>query len=217
MTKQGKPVLARRLLLFFVATVVAIAAGYWASDSLFSRQTDLSGLHGTRFPEPRALQPFTLTDQTGQVFGNKQLLGKWSFVFFGYTHCPDVCPTTLSVLNSVANHLGNDAPAVQYIFVSVDPERDTPELLGQYVASFNGGFIGVTGTAAQLKKLTHQLGVFYKRVPDEKTTGDYAINHTASVLLFDPDGRFHAIFSAPLEATELAGDLRRLDKAYRHP
>lgn len=215
MTKQDKPFPARRLLPFIVATVVAMAAGFWVSDSIFNRQADLTGLHGTRFSEPRPLQPFTLTDHTGNSFGIEQLMGKWSFVFFGYTHCPDVCPTTMSVLNSVANRLGNSAPAVQYIFVSVDPERDTPAQLGEFVTWFNGDFIGVTGTDQELEKLTRQLGVVYMRIADEKQAGGYTVDHTASVLLFDPDGRFHAVFSAPLNAAELAEDLLRLAKAYR--
>jgi protein SCO1/2 len=215
MTKQGKPFPARRLLPFIVATVVAVAAGYWVSDSIFNRQVDLAGLHGTRFAEPRPLQPFTLTDHTGNAFGIEQLKGKWSFVFFGYTHCPDVCPTTLSVLNSVATRLGDSAPAVQYIFVSVDPERDTPAQLGQFVTWFNGDFIGVTGTDEELENLTRQLGVVYMRIADEQQAGGYTVDHTASVLLFDPDGRFHAVFSAPLNAAELAEDLLRLAKAYR--
>jgi protein SCO1/2 len=215
MTKQDNPAPARRLLLFIVVTVVALAAGFWVSDSLFNRQTDLAGLHGTRFSEPRALSPFVLTDHNGNSFGIEQLTGKWSFVFFGYTHCPDVCPTTMSVLNSVARRLGNDTPAVQYIFVSVDPERDTPGQLGQFVTWFNGDFIGITGTDQELENLTRQLGVVYMRIPDEKEAGSYSVDHTASVLLFDPDGRFHAIFSAPLDAAELAEDLTRLAKAYR--
>ena len=215
MTKPGKSFPAGRLLLFIVATVVAMAAGFWVADSFFNRQADLAGLHGTRFSEPRPLQPFTLSDHTGKPFGIEQLMGKWSFVFFGYTHCPDVCPTTMSVLNSVANRLGDSAPAVQYIFVSVDPERDTPGQLGQFVTWFNGDFVGVTGTDQELENLTRQLGVVYMRIPDEKQAGGYTVDHTASVLLFDPDGRFHAVFSAPLNAAELADDLLRLAKAYR--
>jgi len=215
MTKPGTITLARRLLPFIVATVVAVAAGLWVSDRYFNRQADLADLHGTRFSEPRALQPFTLTDYKGRPFGTEQLKGKWSFVFFGYTNCPDVCPTTMSVLKSVASRLDNKVPGVQYVFVSVDPERDTPEQLGQFVTWFNGDFIGVTGTGQELEKLTRQLGVIYMRVPDEKSPGSYTIDHSASVLLFDPDARFHAIFSAPLKAADLAEDLTRLANAYR--
>lgn len=215
MTKPGKPAFARRLLMFIVASLVAMVAGVWVSGNFFNLQPDQTELHGTRFSEPRALQPFTLTDHTGKSFGIEQLIDKWSFVFFGYTYCPDVCPTTMSVLNSVANRLGDNAPAVQYIFVSVDPERDTPEQLGQFVTWFNGDFIGVTGTDPELENLTRQLGVVYMRIPDGKESGTYTVDHTASVLLFDPDGKFHAIFSAPLNAAELAEDLMRLARAYR--
>lgn len=215
MTNQGKPFSARHLLLFVIVTVAAVGAGAWVSNSFFERQPDLSGLHGTRFSEPRGLQPFTLTDHTGKPFGIEQLTGKWSFVFFGYTHCPDVCPTTMSVLNSVAGRLGDNAPATQYIFVSVDPERDTPEQLAKFVTWFNGDFIGVTGTEQELENLTRQLGVVYMKIPDEKQAGSYMVDHTASVLLFDPAGRFHAIFSAPLKAAELAEDIVLLAGNYR--
>jgi protein SCO1/2 len=198
-----------------IAAVVALALGYWLSGILFVERTELTGLHATRFSEPRALRPFRLSDHTGAAFGPEQLADKWSLVFFGYTHCPDVCPTTMSTLNSVAGRLGDRAGPVQFVFVSVDPERDTPERLQQYVTWFNGDFIGVTGPPEDLEALTRQLGVVYMRIPNAEEPDNYTVDHTASVLLFDPDARFHAIFSSPLEAAKIADDLVRIAGAYR--
>lgn len=205
---------AKLLLPLMIASIIALTAGWWLSTYLFDNVADLEDLHGLRFSEPRALTPFALTDHHGAEFGVDRLKDKWSYMFFGYTHCPDVCPTTMSVLNSVASRLANSKIPVQYIFVSIDPDRDTPEQLGQFVSYFNGEFLGVTGTEQGLESLTRQLGVAYMRVPGEKDTENYLMDHTASVLLFDPDGRFHANYSPPLDPAGISEDLPRLVKAY---
>jgi protein SCO1/2 len=215
MTDSQKPSRLRLVLIFSVVTCLSLAAGYWVSDRLFDRQTQLIGLQATRFTEPRGIQPFDLVDHTGKAFRNKDLEGRWSFVFFGYTHCPDVCPTTLSVLNSVARLLENAPEVSRFVFISVDPERDTPETLGRYVSYFNGDFIGATGTPDEINKLTQQLGVIYMRVTENEESENYLVDHTASVLLFDPDGRFHALFSPPLKAADIADDFSRISQAYR--
>ena len=195
-----------------LAAVLALATGYWVSDYLLGRPSDLSGLRATVFSTPRALQPFTLVDHTGKNFDNRALEGRWSFVFFGYTHCPDVCPTTLSVLNSVARKLEADKDRVQFVFISIDPGRDTPEQLGQFVSYFNGAFIGATGSENSINALTRQLGVIYARVAENSGSDTYVMDHSASVLLFDPAGRFHAVFTPPLDATEMANDFILISK-----
>lgn len=205
----------RQLLLFAVVSIIALLAGYWVAEAWLDRTPDLTGLHGTRFSEPRTLQAFELVDHTGKPFTNEDLAGHWTFVFFGYTHCPDVCPTTLSVLNSVAHRLKAAGREAHFVFVSIDPERDSPERLAQYVAYFNGDFVGVTGSEQALADLTRQLGVVYMRVDSETSPDDYLVEHTASVLLFDPDGRLHAIFSAPLDAAEIDADFAMLTQAWR--
>jgi len=142
------------------------------------------------------------------------LQGVWSFLFFGYTHCPDVCPTTLSVLNSVAQKLGSDARDVRFVFISVDPERDTPETLARFVSYFNGDFIGVTGEPGAIERLTKQLGVLYMRVASSDNPGSYLMDHTASVFLVDPDGRYHAVFSPPITAEKIVTDFARIRADY---
>lgn len=215
MTDPRKSSRLRLVLLFAIVTALSLAAGYWVSDRFFNTHPQLTGLHATRFAQPRAIQPFELVDDTGKAFRNEDLQGRWSFVFFGYTHCPDVCPTTLSVLNSVARMLEESPQAPRFVFISVDPGRDTPETLGRYVSYFNGDFIGATGTPEEINKLTQQLGVIYMRVADNGDSENYLVDHTASVLLFDPDGRFHALFSPPLKAADMAEDFRRMAQAYR--
>jgi protein SCO1/2 len=136
-------------------------------------------------------------------------------MFFGYTYCPDVCPTTLSVLNSVAQRLQDLDVDVRFIMVTVDPERDTPERLAEFVTYFNGDFIGVTGTDEGLEQLTRQLGILHVRVQPEPGSEGYLMDHTAAVFLFDPDGRYHAVFSPPLSAEKIAGDFRKMLQAYQ--
>jgi protein SCO1 len=197
-----------------LAAIIALAAGYWLSDYLLGRTPDLSGLHATVLSQPRDVQPFTLVDHTGKRFDNRALLGHWSFVFFGYTHCPDVCPTTLSVLNSVARKLEGLENQPRFVFISIDPERDTPEKLGQFLSYFNGTFIGATGTDDAINALTRQLGVIYARVEEKPGTDNYLMDHSASVLLFDPAGRFHAVFTPPLDATGIASDFIIISDSY---
>ncbi len=198
-----------------LAAVLALATGYWVSDYLLGKPPDLSGLHATVISQPRDVQPFTLVDHTGKNFDNRSLQGRWSFIFFGYSHCPDVCPTTLSVLNSVARKLENRKDQIQFVFISVDPGRDTPEKLGQFVSYFNGSFIGVTGSDDAISALTRHLGVIYARVAENSVTDNYLMDHSASVLLFDPAGRFHAVFTPPLDAADMANDFIFISKSYR--
>jgi protein SCO1/2 len=217
-TKGKSPAILRIAAL--LSAVLALAGGYWLAEWLLGKPPDLSGLHATVFRQPRAIEPFTLIDHTGKRFDNRSLQGRWSFVFFGYTHCPDVCPTTLSVLNSVARKLETEKDRIQYVFVSIDPGRDTPEQLGQFVSYFNGSFLGATGSEDTLNALTRQLGVIYARVaakPEAQNAAadDYLVDHSASVLLFDPAGRYHAVFTPPLDAASMAHDFEAISDAYK--
>ena len=162
-------------------------------------------------PEPRVIADFALVDDEGAPFSLGNLRGHWSLMFFGYTHCPDVCPSTLYDLKLVHERLeqltGDDAPGHQVLFVSVDPERDTPEQLGQYVNYFHPDFIGVTGPQEQLAPLTMQLGIAYRIEDHEADSSQYNVDHSVSVLLMDPQGRLHGVFPAPHDADKMAGEL----------
>ena len=202
------------MLAGVIIMVLATAAGIWAARAVLDNKMAVDDLAATRFPVAREIAPFELIDHNNAAFDNNALKQRWSFLFFGYTHCPDVCPTTLSVLNSVANRLQDLDEEIRFVFVSIDPERDTPELLARYVSYFNGDFIGVTGSPEALEQLTKPLGIFSARM-EADGAGNYLVDHTASVLLFDPDGRFHAVFSAPLSAGKISDDFRKMLKAYQ--
>lgn len=169
-------------------------------------------------PEARTLQSFSLTDIRQQAFDLSRLKGKWSFLFFGYTHCPDICPTTLSTLRMVAKNL-QQTPAyyqnTQFVFVSVDPKRDSLEHLKQYVGYFHPDFLGATGKKEQIDTLARQVGAVY--MFDGDTSGDdYIVNHSATIVLVDPEGRWVARFNPPHKAGEMADEFRRLRDYYKH-
>lgn len=171
---------------------------------------------GTLLPSAKAIADFQLTDQHGKPFTRNNLVGKWSFAFFGYTHCPDVCPTSLSMLAQVMKKLeqnDNLDTKPQVVFVSVDPERDTPELLAQYLPYFNPDFIGVTGDPQQLLLLTRQLGIMYGKAPGDDAD-DYLVDHSASIILFDPDGNFLALFGMPHDPDLIAQEFVAIKNYY---
>ena len=170
---------------------------------------------GTLLPDGKPIGDFQLTDHRGQPFTLNNLKGNWTFAFFGYTHCPDVCPTTLSLLNSVAQRLQPSGENVRFVMVTVDPERDTPEKLGKFVTYFNGDFTGVSGDEAALQGLTKQLGIMYMRVNEETNPASYLVDHSAGVFLFDPDGRYHAVFTPPLTVDAIATDFLAMARDFR--
>lgn len=205
----------KRILIAIIVAALAMAAGIWAARAVLEHNSVQDELDATRFPEAREIASFSLIDHNNAVFDNSVLKDRWSFIFFGYTHCPDVCPTTLSVLNSVARKLGDLDEDIRFVFLSVDPERDTPEQLAQFVSYFNADFIGVTGTPEGIEQITRQLGVLHIRAQPEEGASGYLVDHSASVFLFDPDGRYHAVFSPPLSADTIAGDFRKMLQAYQ--
>jgi protein SCO1/2 len=162
-------------------------------------------------PEPRVIADFALVDDAGAPFSLDNLRGQWSLIFFGYTHCPDVCPSTLYDLKLVHEKLeqlsGDTETNHQVLFASVDPERDTPEQLKKYVDYFHPDFIGVTGPQEQLAPLTMQLGIAYRIEEHEAGATQYNVDHSVSILLMDPQGRLHGVFPAPHDADKMAGEL----------
>ena len=170
---------------------------------------------GTLLPAARTLEPFTLIDQHNQPFTQDSLPGQWSFAFFGYTHCPDVCPTALGKLKRVQTLLkaAGVTPLPRVLFVSLDPERDTPEVLAGYVSAFHPTFVGLTGKDKVLKPLTRQLGIQYDRAPGGSDT-DYQINHSAAIFLFNPQGRYQALFGAPQDPEKIAADFTAICNWY---
>jgi protein SCO1/2 len=159
------------------------------------------------------LPAFVLQGPKGD-FSNADLQGRWSFLFFGYTQCPDICPTALTLMREVKAALAvkaaaPPAPTFQVVFVSVDPRRDTGELLGEYMAAFDPSFTGLRGDDAALAPLTRNLGVYYQR-NDGTDTKRYTVDHSAAIYLIDPQGRLRAVFSPPQEASKLAANYQRI-------
>jgi protein SCO1/2 len=204
----------RPILKGLIIAILATAAGVWSARLVLHKPMPEDELSATRFPVSRDVPPFELLDHNNRVFDNAALEQRWSFVFFGYTYCPDVCPTTLSVLNSIAQRLQDVDADIRFVMVTVDPERDTPERLAEFVTYFNGDFLGVTGSDQALEQLTRPLGILYQRVQPEAGSESYLVDHTAAVFLFDPDGRYHAVFSPPLSAEKIAGDFRTMLQDY---
>jgi protein SCO1/2 len=152
--------------------------------------------------------PFTLVGVDGQPFASSRLNGKPAAIFFGFTHCPDVCPTTLSRLTKLRRELGQGDDAVSIIFISVDPERDTPAELKSYLSLFETPIVGLTGTTAQIEQVKKQYGIYSRKVP--QPGGSYSVDHTAAVILTDRNGQFVATLS-PEEGDGVAlAKLKRL-------
>jgi len=160
-------------------------------------------------PQPSLIGgPFSLTDQNGARVDERILKGKWSAVFFGYTFCPDTCPTTLTALARAMDGLGPRARRLQVVFISVDPARDTPAQLKSYLSSpaFPKGAIGLTGSAAQVAAAARAWRVYYRKVG---SGADYSMDHTAIVYLMDPQGRFSQPLDTAAPPAKLAGQLSR--------
>lgn len=196
-------------LMMTTVALAAMLAGVWLAASggeNDSRAMVLPDRVMTLFPEPKPLSAFALTDHQNRVFDLSRLKGKWSFLFFGFTHCPDVCPTTLAILARARDNIAKstvDADDVQFVLVSVDPNRDTAGKLGQYVTYFHTTFLGVTGNNAQIGNLAGQLGAAYQ-VAITPGMENYPVYHTTTVFLVDPRARYHAMFTPPLDAETIS-------------
>jgi protein SCO1 len=166
----------------------------------------LGGVRGV--PAPAAIGgPFQLTDQSGTTVTDKSLQGRPSLIFFGFTHCPDVCPTSLFEISEVLRAMGKDADRVNAYFVSVDPERDSKEAMKDYLSSFDPHLKGLTGNPEAIAKMLTAYRVYAKKVPLKD--GDYTMDHTALTYLMDRDGKFVAPFNLNRTPEEAAADLKR--------
>ncbi len=188
-----------RLLLCGFALVAALAACDAGSQRFNS--VDVTGAEFAR--------EFSLTDHAGARRTLADYRGKLVVVFFGFTQCPDVCPTTLSDMAEVKKRLGKDGDAVQVIFITVDPERDTPQLLAQYVPGFDPTFVGLRGSPEETAAVAKEFKVFYQKVPG-RTETSYTIDHTAGSYVFDRDGRIRLFVRHATDVDSLVADLKRL-------
>jgi len=165
---------------------------------------------------PRPLNEFQLVDSDERPFTARNLVNHWTFIVFGFTYCPDICPSTLAVLTEFREALTReftDAQDVNIILVTVDPERDTPAILKQYVQHFDPHFMGLSGTDAQIRSLANQLGAFYE-ITNRNASEGYTVSHSASLYLIDPQARHYATYVAPLEAASIAQRLKVFKQLY---
>ena len=181
---------------FAASLVLGLLIMFWAMGGV------------SKVAQPAAIGgPFQLTDQNGNAVTDKSLKGKPTLIFFGYTHCPDVCPTSLFEISEVLRAMGRDADKVNAIFISVDPERDTPAAMKDYLSSFDPHLEGLSGDPAETAKVITSYRVYAKKVPTKD--GDYTMDHTALIYLMDRDGRFVSPFNLKRTPEEAATDLKR--------
>jgi protein SCO1 len=157
--------------------------------------------------------PFTLTDQDGKPFDSRRLAGRYAIYYFGYTFCPDVCPMDMQVLGKALRTLDTQDPAlaarIQPIFVTIDPARDTPSVVKQFVTAFHPRLIGLTGSEAQVDAVAKQFAVYYKRQPPQPGADGYLVDHMRSAYLFGPDGKPIALLPVDQTADAVIADIRR--------
>ena len=194
-----------RHIFIAAVAIVAIAMGAWLSFQAASPPAEPRA--ATLLPGANELPDFSLLDHTGAEIGPEVFSGQWDLVFFGFTHCPDICPLTLQILSAAREQLAADGfePLPRIVLVSVDPERDTPENTAQYVGYFGTDNLGITGSLEEIRKLTKALGIFFDK--SEREDGSYSVDHSAAVLVFDPDGQFRALFGTPHEVENYVHDI----------
>lgn len=197
-----------------------MVGGVFAARFLLTPHTPDSSqpadIQGTYLQDAKPITGFHLLDYNHKPFDASRFKGKWTFLFFGYTNCPDVCPTTLLMLKSVWAKLptaAKAAPQPQIVFVSVDPDRDTLDKLKSYVTYYQPDFLGVTGQADQIDKLTNQVGVLYGFDDDPDGKG-YTVKHSAQIILVDPTGKMRAVFSPPHKVDAIVNSFVRIRNFY---
>ena len=188
------------ILLLIVASVVGLIVHKVTKPRILD-QMELRAQDAILFDTPRRFSDFQLTDDHGEPFTREDLQGKWSLLFFGFTHCPDICPLTLLDLSRLLPTLPKEiAEDTQVILVSLDPARDTPEVLNEYVAAFNKDFIGVTGEFLTLRRFANELNVAFAKV----TQGEvYTVDHSGNIVLINPMGDYHGFFKPPFSVDKL--------------
>ncbi|WP_058505164.1 SCO family protein [Legionella nautarum] len=194
---------------------VALIAGLFVSQHLpFKKKIDPNNFHGTLLEKPREVNQFSLTGIDNQVFNNASLQGQWTIIFFGFTNCGYVCPTTMTKLNKMYRLLEEKQvkPLPKIVMISIDPERDNLDKLNHYVKAFNPDFYGARGDDEMIKQMTREMGIAYAKVtaPNAQDSESYDMQHSAALMLFNPQGELMAFFTTPHRADLLAKDYQLL-------
>jgi protein SCO1/2 len=208
----SKSATSTRIVVFGLAFTMLLAG---LATALVKSRHVVEYDYATVLQPPAKLVPFALLDQASNSFTAVDFKDHWNLVFFGFTHCPDVCPTTLAQLAIASKRLqqanGKDLN-LRIVLVSVDPERDTPEVIAPYVAHFGDNVIGLTGSLEETAKLATSLGAFYQKVALGED--QYSMDHSAAVVVVNPRGEFQALFNAPLQLDALVTDMQNLIRAW---
>jgi cytochrome oxidase Cu insertion factor (SCO1/SenC/PrrC family) len=204
MTPRLLAIAAASLLTGVVAGLVLFPT---AGQRLFGSGADGAG--GKVMGQALVGGPFSLTDQNGRRVTDKDFLGRPMLVFFGFTFCPDICPSGLQVIAAALDQLGPKGEAIVPVFVTIDPERDTPAQLKSYLASFHPRLVGLSGTSVEINDVAKKYRVYFKKVKDEKSSADYTMDHSTIMYLMDAKGQFVAHFSHATSADKLSEGLRK--------
>ncbi|WP_226663910.1 SCO family protein [Microbulbifer aggregans] len=209
--KRGIAVTVAVMVLF----MIAVLAGFVnkMGQPRIITEAELRANGAIKLERPRILDQFDLIADSGGPYSTEQLAGQWTLIFFGFTHCPDVCPTTLATLNRFYETLDESTrKETNVLLVSVDPQRDKPEQLHEYVRYFNPEFAAVTGEFINLKRFANQLNVPFNKVPLED--GEYTVDHGSQVVLINPRGHYHGFFKAPLDPAKMKLTFRSIRATY---
>jgi len=192
------------ILILFIAAVLAAAIGIWmgkqtSSDSSVNIKPD--SIQGAIYPKAKEIKSFNLINHRSENITKENFKNHWSMIFVGYTHCPDICPTTMTVMTQVSEFMQKQQiKPPEIVFLSIDPERDTADILNSYVTYFNKDFIGLTGEVGEIKQLSAQLNAVFRKAPGLSgniTDKDYLMDHSSALMLMNPDGNLQSILTAP--------------------
>ncbi|MBW4964128.1 SCO family protein [Sulfitobacter sp. CW3] len=188
-------------------SAVVIAAA--ATAALWMTERNQGPVAARVDPEAeRFAADFELTDHNGMIQADEDFRGRWMLVFFGFTNCPDVCPLGLATIAQVMDDLDAEGAAVQPLFITVDPERDTPSALADYVPQFGPGILGLSGSTEQIERTAETFNIYYQKIEEASSPDGYTMGHTSSFLLFDPEGEFVRIYEYDQAPAVIVSDLR---------
>lgn len=215
--------MSKRTLPLLIIAVLAAAGGLWSAQGLFGPMTPASATAPlpavtsmTLMSTPRELPAFSLQQSDGTALTGEELHGHWTVVFIGFTHCPDICPTTLAELNGAQKQWAAlpEATRPRVLFVSADPERDTPKITGDYAHAFNRDSLAATAPLPQLEAFTRSLSLVFMKAPGPSgDAADYTIDHSAALVVLDPQARMAGVITPPFDPKAVAADLLALTKA----
>lgn len=217
---NNAPLKRRHWRTLGLIAVFALVAGILFSYNLHHKNKAISSsqmhplmekVSATLYPTPREIRNFSLINQYGKPFHRDDLKGQWTFVFFGFTHCPDICPETLAIANQLLNQIPDNQVPTRFLLVTVDPERDTPEVLHSYLDYFSPKLMGATGDKKEIEELAASMGAVFMKASLSDT---YTVDHTGSLFLLNPDARLQGVFQRPFSASQIAADFILIREVY---